>query len=107
AFVRRVALNLAHSRIRRLGAEARAVARYAARQPPHVGELEPADSRFWASVRRLPRRQREVVVLRYVDDLTDAAISQVLGCSESTVRVHAHRATAALANSFRNDGTDA
>ena len=97
AFVRRVALNLAHSRMRRLGAEARAVARYAARQPLHVEAVDPADGRFWAEVRSLPRRQREVVVLRYVDQLSDAEIAEVLGCSESTVRVHAHRATTALA----------
>ena len=107
AFVRRVALNLARSRVRRLGAEARALARYAARQAPNVEELEPGDARFWAAVRRLPRRQYEVVVLRYVDDLSDAEIAEVLGCAESTVRVHAHRAAAALAESVGDDGADA
>ena len=97
AYVRRVALNLAHSRMRRLGAEARALARYAARQPLKVEALEAADDAFWAEVRRLPRRQREVLVLRYVDQLSDQEIAEVLDCAESTVRVHAHRATATLA----------
>jgi RNA polymerase sigma factor (sigma-70 family) len=97
AFVRRVALNLAHSRMRRLGAEARAVARYAVRQPVRVEAVDPSDTQFWVDVRRLPRRQREVVALRYVDELSDAEIADVLGCAESTVRVHAHRAITALA----------
>jgi len=106
AFVRRVALNLASSRMRRLCAEARALARYAAQQPRLVDELDPADARFWAAVRRLPRRQREVVVLRYVDERSDAEIADILGCSESTVRVHAHRARDALAESVADEGAD-
>jgi DNA-directed RNA polymerase specialized sigma24 family protein len=44
------------------------------------------------------------VVLRYVDDLSDAEIAGVLGCSDSTVRVHAHRARAALADAFEEVG---
>jgi len=103
AFVRRVALNLAHSRMRRVGAEARALARFAVRQPPLVDALEPEDARFWAQVRRLPRRQREVVVLRYVEELSDAEIAVVLGCAESTVRVHAHRATTTLAKTVQDE----
>jgi DNA-directed RNA polymerase specialized sigma24 family protein len=88
---------LAHSRVRRLHAEARALARYSARQPLRVEAVDPADAGFWGKVRRLPRRQREVIVLRYVDELTDPEIADVLGCSESTVRVHVHRATTTLA----------
>jgi RNA polymerase sigma-70 factor (sigma-E family) len=47
-------------------------------------------------VRRLPARQRAVVGLRYFADLTDAEIADLLGCSQSTVRVHAARALKAL-----------
>ena len=36
-------------------------------------------------VRTLPRRQREVVVLRYLADLPRAEIGRVLGISEGTV----------------------
>jgi RNA polymerase sigma factor (sigma-70 family) len=103
-FVRRVALNLACSRMRRLGAEARALARYAARQPPRVEPIEPDDAAFWAEVRHLPRRQREVIVLRYVEELADADIAEILGCSEATVRVHAHRATTTLAKAIDQRG---
>ncbi|NHC45971.1 SigE family RNA polymerase sigma factor [Motilibacter aurantiacus] len=44
----------------------------------------------------LPPRQRAVVVLRYLEDLDDAAIAATLGVSPGSVRVTAHRALAAL-----------
>lgn len=47
-------------------------------------------------VRRLPARQRAVIGLRYYADLSDAEIAELLGCSQSTVRVHAARALKAL-----------
>lgn len=45
---------------------------------------------------RLPRRQRTVVVLRYYEDLSDASIAEVLGCSRVAVRSYASRALATL-----------
>ena len=45
---------------------------------------------------RLPRKQRAVVVLRYVEGLSDREIADLLGCSEVTVRSHASRALATL-----------
>jgi RNA polymerase sigma-70 factor (sigma-E family) len=47
-------------------------------------------------IAQLPDRQRVVVVLRYLADLSDADIADALGCKETTVRVHASRALAAL-----------
>lgn len=44
----------------------------------------------------LPSRQRAVLVLRYFDDLPDAEIAEVLGCSAGTVKAHASRALARL-----------
>lgn len=58
------------------------------RATDHVVERD----EMWSMLRALPRAQRAVLVLRYYEDLTDAAISEVLGCSESTVRVHAFKA---------------
>jgi RNA polymerase sigma-70 factor (sigma-E family) len=48
------------------------------------------------AVRRLPRRQREVVVLRYYLGLSDTEIAGDMGISPGTVRSAAHRALGAL-----------
>lgn len=50
----------------------------------------------WALLARLPRRQRAVLVLRFYEDLSDAAIAEILGCRETTVRSQAARGLAAL-----------
>jgi RNA polymerase sigma-70 factor, ECF subfamily len=97
AFVRRVASNMAVSFTRRWAAEARALARLAAGSPKWSSPLEPTDADFWRAVRSLPRRQAQALALRYLEDLSDDQIAQVLGCSEATVRVHVHNGRTALA----------
>lgn len=47
-------------------------------------------------LRRLPRRQREVVVLRYLADLSERDVAERLGCGVGTVKTHAARGLAAL-----------
>lgn len=47
-------------------------------------------------LRRLPRRQRQVVVLRYLADRPEAEVAALLGCSTGTVKRHAHRAMTSL-----------
>ena len=44
----------------------------------------------------LPRQQRAVLVLRYCEDLSEAEVAQILGCSPGTVKTHAHRGIVAL-----------
>lgn len=48
------------------------------------------------ALRELPRRQRQVVVLRYLADLPEAQVARELGCSPGTVKQHASRGLAAL-----------
>ena len=38
---------------------------------------------------RLSRRQREVLVLRFLADLPEADVAKALGCSVGSVKVHA------------------
>jgi RNA polymerase sigma factor (sigma-70 family) len=48
------------------------------------------------ALQRLTRRQREVLVLRYWSDLTEAQIADTLGVSRGTVKSTASRALDAL-----------
>lgn len=69
-------------------------------------DAEPADlpvlrsdehRRVVAAFARLPRRQREVIALRYWADLSELQIAQTLGISPGTVKSTAARARTALA----------
>ena len=84
AWVRRVAVNLATSTLRRRTREARALARLAARRAAPA-ELVVANEAFWDAVRHLPRRQSQCVALRYVEDRSIAEIAAVLDIAEATV----------------------
>jgi RNA polymerase sigma-70 factor (sigma-E family) len=48
------------------------------------------------ALQRLPARRREVLILRYYLDLSDAEIAQIMGISQTTVRSTAARALSAL-----------
>lgn len=91
-WVQRVALNLATSQLRRLGAEARAVTRLAGRRHEPVTEAFAHEQSFWDAVRRLPPKQARVVALRYAGDLSVAEIAEVVGSAEGTVRAQLHTA---------------
>ena len=52
------------------------------------------------AMRRLPRRQREVLVLRYWSELSEAEIAAALGVARGTVKSSASRALAALESSL-------
>lgn len=54
-----------------------------------------------AAVGRLPRRAREVLVLRYYLDLSDQEIAAALGVSRGTVSSTASRGLAALARDLK------
>lgn len=49
-----------------------------------------------AALGRLPRRQRQVLTLRYYLDLSEAQIADALGISAGSVKAHAHRGLATL-----------
>ncbi|WP_186762693.1 RNA polymerase sigma factor [Lentzea tibetensis] len=73
--------------------------------PPQRTDAEPADAeivkraendRIRTAIRRLPQRQREVVVLRYFEDLEIAEIAQLLGIKPTAVSASLHRAVSSL-----------
>lgn len=47
---------------------------------------------LWAQVARLPRQQRDAVMLVYGEEMSHAAAASVMGCSEKTVSWHIHEA---------------
>jgi len=51
-------------------------------------ELDDRDA-MWAALAGLPPKQRAVLVLRYYEDLSEAYIADVLGCSRGTVKSQA------------------
>lgn len=63
--------------------------------PDHIAAHDERDA-LLARVAALPPRQRAVVALRYYEDMPDAEIADVLGCTPATVRSHASRGLAAL-----------
>jgi len=100
AWLRRVLLNLAASRGRRLAAEVRALTHLGARPSHHPAgpaEAGAGDEEFWAAVRRLPRRQAQAIVLYYGDDLPTDDVARVMCCAEGTVRALLHQARTGLA----------
>lgn len=96
AWVRRVCANLATSAFRRRQAEVRALLRLGGRREDSV-ELGESSEVFWAHVRRLPRRQAQVVALHYALDLSVDEVAATLGVTSGTVKVHLSRARDVLA----------
>lgn len=91
AWVMRVAVNLHVSAWRRLRrrASARPVAVVAPPEPPF-------DEHLRLCVLALPHRQRQVVALRILVDLSTAETADALGLSEGAVKAHLHRALTSL-----------
>lgn len=107
AYARRTVTNLCASRVRRLGRERRALGRWFGQRSDTYTELEPADAEFWRAVGDLPTRQREVIALRYVEDLTVADIATALEISPGTVKSTLHDARRSLAATLRlTDGEE-
>lgn len=100
-YLKRVVVNLCRSRIRRAALEARANAlvgrRDAAPVAPPEQERRETSWVVWDAVRELPERQRACVVLRYLEDLPEAEIAEVLDCSVGTVKSQLSKARVKLA----------
>lgn len=101
AWVRRVAVNLARSRWRRL----RMSAAHLVRQhvPREVPGVTPDHVAVVAALRKLPRRQREAVVMHHMMDLPISEVAEHFEVPEGTVKSWLHRGRGALAHDLRLD----
>ena len=95
-------LNGCRSVLRRRGVARRAGAAQRRHEPPAKSAeneviLSEDRRQVLAALARLPRRRREVLVLRYYLGLSEAEIAAVLGISPGTVKSTAARGLAALA----------
>jgi RNA polymerase sigma-70 factor (sigma-E family) len=97
-YVRKILANASADRWRRLAR--RPEHALPADQPdPSVSDrtAEVADRDFLLrALAALPPRQRAVLVLRYFDDMSEAEVAEMLGCSLGTVKSHAARALTRL-----------
>jgi len=105
------ALNRVRSAQRRRGAEKRALVRLASR-PVASGDGVAdgggaVDDDLIVALRLLPARQREIVALHYLLDMSVDAVAAALGVSSGTVKTQLHRARATLRGSLGDQRTSA
>lgn len=106
AYLRQSVVNRSRSVLRHRVVVDRQARRDAARPAPaapgpeDLTLLDERRGQVLAALARLPRRQREVVSLRYYLDLPVAEVADLLGLAPGTVKSHASRGAAALRDSL-------
>jgi RNA polymerase sigma-70 factor (sigma-E family) len=104
-YLRAAVINKSRSVLRARG---RAASRPTLHEPPAASAESAAltsesQRAVMSAITRLPRRAREVVVLRYYLDLPDHEIAAALGVSRGTVSSTASRAVAAIARELKEE----
>lgn len=103
AWVIRTALNVSRSWWRRHRREQ--LTDRTAEPRSHVPEpADPIDATLSASITALPRRQREVLAMRILADMSAEDVGQLLGIRTATVHVHLHRALDSLRRKVADRG---
>ncbi|MDQ6873594.1 MAG: SigE family RNA polymerase sigma factor [Actinomycetota bacterium] len=98
AYLRATVVNLARSRMR----HRQVVERHPPKAMPDAasaehGAMEAIErAAVLSALRDLPMRQRECLVLRYYEDLSEAQIAEAMGISAGAVKSHASRGLAAV-----------
>ncbi|GIH99777.1 SigE family RNA polymerase sigma factor [Planobispora takensis] len=105
AYVRSIVCNLTRNRLRHLRlARRRALdPPEAARSSEHAVIVAEDHRELLAAVGRLPRRQREALVLRYWLDLSEREIAEAMGVSPGSVKTHTSRGLSALGRALKED----
>jgi RNA polymerase sigma-70 factor (ECF subfamily) len=96
-WVRRVTINLSLNSRRGVAREARTRLAWWERHQP-AAQPQRLDPDILDALHALSPHQRAAVSLHYLEDRSTPEIAELLGCSESTARVHLHRGRQALAH---------
>lgn len=102
AYLHRIAMNIANSYFRRRRVAARARRRMGAEvshRDPDVAAVVSVQE----AIAGLPRRQRQIILLRYQSDLTLQETADVLGMTIGAVKSLSHRATKTLRELLSSD----
>jgi RNA polymerase sigma-70 factor, ECF subfamily len=62
------------------------------RSTPPAQETDTQHNELWACVKSLPAKQRDAVLLIFSEGLNHAEAASIMGCAESTVSWHIHKA---------------
>jgi len=95
AYVRQIVVNTCRSGWRKWGARVSVGDMPELVQQPGTDAVDDREL-VRQALDRLPARQREVLLLRYYEDLSEAEIATRLGCAPGTVKSSAARALRAL-----------
>ncbi|MEV8633335.1 sigma-70 family RNA polymerase sigma factor [Streptosporangium sp. NPDC051023] len=102
-YVRAIVCNLTRKRLRHLR-----LVRLRRPQPPdpvpdgeYMTLVAERHRELLAALDRLPRRQREALVLRYWLGLSEREIAETMGVSPGSVKTHASRGLAALGKALK------
>jgi RNA polymerase sigma-70 factor (sigma-E family) len=101
AYMRQIVVNLCRSKIRRNILERKVGEMFKRREEDIIdrtAEDYGMDIDIWKAVQALPERQRIVVVLRYLEDLSEPEIAEVIDLPVGTVKSQLSRARRKLAD---------
>ena len=91
-WVSRVTINVCYDRLRRLRREKAAIERLSAEPiAPQRREMDEHEH-VWTALERLGPKLRIPLVLKEVDELSIKEVSEVMGITESNVKIRLHRA---------------
>jgi RNA polymerase sigma-70 factor (sigma-E family) len=98
AYLRRAVVNETNSKLRRRYLERREAAKRSGddRGVRLVDDQAADRDVVWQAIQRLPERQRQAVVLRYYQDLSEADTAATLGVSVGTVKSQVSRGLARM-----------
>jgi RNA polymerase sigma-70 factor (sigma-E family) len=108
AYVRQIVVNLSRSALRRRVVALKHLPRPSVPAPAADGEALASleHDEVVRALRRLSTRQRQALVLRFYEDLSEAEVAEAMGCKVGTVKATLSQAKQALARLLELDRRD-